>query len=284
MQAGPSGRAGSHPHAPVHRVRHGSLHHIYGVRACVQAAAPSLGIGRIKARDNPALYGTDREYSLRTPDDPFYKRFSAEASRQARRAGSRTAATRGARQAQGTQGCVMPREPAAAVVLGQLLLDAPQSVGCSVSCLNRRPLGWCAFPACRFQICIDVFACGNAYMDLPSLGALPKYTGGQVGRAWCGRFCRGRPAHRWPASTRRARSPANGVHTSPSCLGEPQAALQRPDPASPALHSPPYRLFCCCHPTPPPQLHYFPGFQAERDGAKLHSELWWVPAGALMLQ
>ncbi len=46
-----------------------------------QAAAPSLGIGRIKARDNPALYGTDREYSLRTPDDPFYKRFSAEASR-----------------------------------------------------------------------------------------------------------------------------------------------------------------------------------------------------------
>lgn len=48
---------------------------------CLQAAAPSLGIGRIKARDNPALYGTDREYSLRTPDDPFYKRFSAEASR-----------------------------------------------------------------------------------------------------------------------------------------------------------------------------------------------------------
>lgn len=46
-----------------------------------QAAAPSLGIGRIKARDNPALYGTDREYTLRTPDDPFYKRFSAEASR-----------------------------------------------------------------------------------------------------------------------------------------------------------------------------------------------------------
>ena len=47
----------------------------------LQAAAPSLGIGRIKARDNPALYGTDREYTLRTPDDPFYKRFSAEASR-----------------------------------------------------------------------------------------------------------------------------------------------------------------------------------------------------------
>eukprot|EP00889_Picochlorum_renovo_P008544 jgi/Picre1/35574/NNA_003035.t1 len=76
-----------------------------------QTAAPSAGIGRIKARDNPALYGTDREHTLRCPDDPFYKRFSAEAS--------------------------------------------------------------------RFQICIDVFAGGSVYQDLPSIGALPKYTGGQ---------------------------------------------------------------------------------------------------------
>lgn len=48
---------------------------------CCSAAALLTGIGRIKARDNPALYGTDREYTLRAPDDPFYKRFSAEASR-----------------------------------------------------------------------------------------------------------------------------------------------------------------------------------------------------------
>ncbi|EFN54134.1 hypothetical protein CHLNCDRAFT_135519 [Chlorella variabilis] len=88
------------------------MNHIGGKLLLFQAAAPSVGIGRIKARDNPALYGTDREYSLRTPDDPFYKRFSAEAS--------------------------------------------------------------------RFQICVDVFAFGSAYMDLPSLGALPKYTGGQL--------------------------------------------------------------------------------------------------------
>lgn len=27
---------------------------------------------------------------------------------------------------------------------------------------------------------MDVFAFGSAYMDLPSLGALPKYTGGQL--------------------------------------------------------------------------------------------------------
>lgn len=36
------------------------------------------------------------------------------------------------------------------------------------------------FPLRRFQICVDVFAFGSAYMDLPSLGALPKYTGGQL--------------------------------------------------------------------------------------------------------
>lgn len=88
------------------------MNHIGGKLMLFQSAAPSLGIGKIKARDNPALYGTDREYALRTPDDPFYKRFSAEAS--------------------------------------------------------------------RFQICIDIFACGSAYQDLPSLGALSRYTGGQI--------------------------------------------------------------------------------------------------------
>ena len=87
------------------------MSHVGGKLMLFQAAAPSAGIGRIKARDNPALYGTDREYTLRCPDDPFYKRFSAEAS--------------------------------------------------------------------RFQVCVDVFACGSAYQDLPSIGALPKYTGGQ---------------------------------------------------------------------------------------------------------
>lgn len=87
------------------------MNHVGGKLMLFQTAAPSIGIGKIKARDNPALYGTDREYTLRCPDDPFYKRFSAEAS--------------------------------------------------------------------RFQICIDVFAGGSVYQDLPSLGALTKYTGGQ---------------------------------------------------------------------------------------------------------
>lgn len=88
------------------------MNHVGGKLLLFQAAPPSLGIGKIKARDNPALYGTDREYALRSPDDPFYKRFSAEAS--------------------------------------------------------------------RFQICIDVFAAGSTYQDIPSLGTLAKYTGGQI--------------------------------------------------------------------------------------------------------
>ena len=89
------------------------MNHIGGKLLLFAAAPPSLGIGRVKAqRDNPALYGTDREASLRSPDDPFYKRYAAEAS--------------------------------------------------------------------RFQICVDVWAAGAAYMDLPSLGALPKYTGGAL--------------------------------------------------------------------------------------------------------
>ena len=39
------------------------------------------GIGKVKNRDNAALWGTDQEHKLRTPDDPFYKKYAAEASR-----------------------------------------------------------------------------------------------------------------------------------------------------------------------------------------------------------
>ena len=38
-------------------------------------------MGKIKNRDNAALWGTDSEHKLRNPDDPFYKKFAAECSR-----------------------------------------------------------------------------------------------------------------------------------------------------------------------------------------------------------
>ena len=39
------------------------------------------GLGKIKTRDNAALWGTEQECKLRQPDDPFYKKFAAECSR-----------------------------------------------------------------------------------------------------------------------------------------------------------------------------------------------------------
>ncbi|KAG1666370.1 hypothetical protein FOA52_007908 [Chlamydomonas sp. UWO 241] len=46
-----------------------------------QTSPPSLGIGKIKARDNPSAYCTDKEPLLRRPDDDFYRRFAGECSR-----------------------------------------------------------------------------------------------------------------------------------------------------------------------------------------------------------
>lgn len=44
-----------------------------------QSTLPSLGIGRLKLRgDELRIYGTDKEHTLRIPDDPFYKQMAAE--------------------------------------------------------------------------------------------------------------------------------------------------------------------------------------------------------------
>ncbi|CAI0437424.1 unnamed protein product [Linum tenue] len=44
-----------------------------------QNTMPSLGVGRLKLRgDDPRAYGTDKEYSLRVPEDPFYKQMAAD--------------------------------------------------------------------------------------------------------------------------------------------------------------------------------------------------------------
>ena len=54
--------------------------------ACVSGGSEGsalyiTGLGKIKSRDNAALWGTDAECKLRQPDDPFYKKFAAECSR-----------------------------------------------------------------------------------------------------------------------------------------------------------------------------------------------------------
>lgn len=55
--------------------------HVGGKLLLFQAAQPTLGAGRLKpSRENLNLYGTDREASLRNPEDQFFKRFAGEAS------------------------------------------------------------------------------------------------------------------------------------------------------------------------------------------------------------
>lgn len=46
-----------------------------------QSTPPSEGVGRIKQRENPAAYGTEKESMLRVPEDPFFKKFAAECTR-----------------------------------------------------------------------------------------------------------------------------------------------------------------------------------------------------------
>ncbi|KAI5065089.1 hypothetical protein GOP47_0019784 [Adiantum capillus-veneris] len=78
-----------------------------------QSTLPSLGVGRLKIRgDDPRVYGTDKEASLRNPDDPFYKQMAADFS--------------------------------------------------------------------KVQISVNLYAFGDGYMDLASLGTLAKYTAGQI--------------------------------------------------------------------------------------------------------
>ncbi|EFJ52467.1 hypothetical protein VOLCADRAFT_72688 [Volvox carteri f. nagariensis] len=55
--------------------------HIGGKLLLFQSSVPSLGVGKVKNRDNPSAYGTEREPALRNPDDPFFKRYAAECSR-----------------------------------------------------------------------------------------------------------------------------------------------------------------------------------------------------------
>lgn len=44
-----------------------------------QSSLPSLGVGRLKLRgDDLRVYGTDKEHTLRVPEDPFYKQMAAD--------------------------------------------------------------------------------------------------------------------------------------------------------------------------------------------------------------
>lgn len=47
-----------------------------------QNTLPSIGLGRLRLRgEDPRVYGTDKEASLRVPEDPFYKQMAAECTK-----------------------------------------------------------------------------------------------------------------------------------------------------------------------------------------------------------
>ena len=55
--------------------------HLGGKLLVFQTAAPSLGIGKVKARDQLNLYNTEREPAIRNPEDGFYKRYAQRGDR-----------------------------------------------------------------------------------------------------------------------------------------------------------------------------------------------------------
>ncbi|KAF6250863.1 Sec23/Sec24 trunk domain-containing protein, partial [Scenedesmus sp. NREL 46B-D3] len=57
------------------------MSHVGGKLLLFQAGLPTIGVGKLKpSRDNLNLYNSDREPSLRNPEDPFFKRYAGEAS------------------------------------------------------------------------------------------------------------------------------------------------------------------------------------------------------------
>ncbi|CAI9117147.1 OLC1v1018490C1 [Oldenlandia corymbosa var. corymbosa] len=58
------------------------MNQIGGKLLIFQNTLPSLGAGRLRLRgDDSRVYGTDKEYTLRIPEDPFYKQMAADFSK-----------------------------------------------------------------------------------------------------------------------------------------------------------------------------------------------------------
>ena len=58
-----------------------AMAHCGGKLLLFATSVPSLGAGKLRPRDPAASWGTDAEHRLRGPEDPFFKKFAAEASR-----------------------------------------------------------------------------------------------------------------------------------------------------------------------------------------------------------
>ena len=66
---------------PALQAAHVAMAHVGGKMLVFTTSMPNVGVARLKNRDNATVYGTDRENSLRCPEDPFWKKMAAECSR-----------------------------------------------------------------------------------------------------------------------------------------------------------------------------------------------------------
>ena len=57
------------------------MQHCGGKLMVFQSSMPNLGEGKLRVREDPRLYGSEKEATLRQPGSPFYKKLAAECSR-----------------------------------------------------------------------------------------------------------------------------------------------------------------------------------------------------------
>lgn len=69
------------PSIPLPKAAYLLTQQIGGKMLVFTASAPTSGLGVVRTEENPALYNTDKEYSMRQPCDPFYKRLASDCSR-----------------------------------------------------------------------------------------------------------------------------------------------------------------------------------------------------------
>jgi hypothetical protein len=189
----------------VPRVTQGALlamQHVGGKLQLFQHTPPNLGRGRVKARDGGAaasLYGTDREHTLRQPEDAFFKGFAAECSRQQARGflcswlfffvfcvSSTASGPHGPVPLQylSAAGFYMPQGQTDGVTpLHWALVSC-----CTIAC-SREMQGGCfkviaGWRDCThehtMQVSVDVYGFNLSNMDLASLAAIPRFTCGDL--------------------------------------------------------------------------------------------------------
>jgi hypothetical protein len=250
--------------------------HIGGKLLLFQSSVPSLGVGKVKPRDNPQLYGGEREASLRQPDDPFFKRYAAECSRVQVCLVFVWVTTRvlpgGRRALKRVAGEEKPHTPHHSESRAGVLDGGPARRGgagwractrCTALAAWGWRMGWALCGSAQSSCCtrrrlrrVRVCVCFPA-----DLGRRVRHEHAVLGSGLAG--------SRAAVHVRRGAAPAlsRHCHCPHASRRAPPSVPPSPLPSSSLSHKsalcPPFR----------PQLYYYPGFMAARDGPKLAAEV-----------